>query len=346
MAKSTKAIKAPLLMFSILFCALCQHLHAQDIQFSQFYATPLYQNPAFAGSAHATRFILHQRLQWPSLDARYITSMFSADHYFEKQRSGVGIIAFRDWQGASIINSSHIGLQYAYELPISEKLTFRAGLEASFVSRSLNYALLTFPDQYSVAGFLDNPTNEPLDGSSVTYADLSSGGILYHENFWVGLSAHHMNTPNQSFYGDLSNLPVKWAVTGGYKIVLRKNQSTASLEEKTFSITPTFHYKTQGRSDQTDIGLYALYDNIIAGVWYRGIPYLKRYREYLHNNESMVVLLGFKIDNLSISYSYDVTVSKLAGAQTGGSHEINLTYLTDWPPRRGKPRRKLPCPRF
>ena len=27
--------------------------HAQDIQFSQFYAVPTYQNPAFAGSAHA-----------------------------------------------------------------------------------------------------------------------------------------------------------------------------------------------------------------------------------------------------------------------------------------------------
>ncbi|MFN6946007.1 MAG: type IX secretion system membrane protein PorP/SprF, partial [Cytophagaceae bacterium] len=60
---------------------------AQDVQFSQFYAVPTHLNPAFVGSAHKPRAILHQRVQWPGLQARYITSFFSGDTWVQKYRS-------------------------------------------------------------------------------------------------------------------------------------------------------------------------------------------------------------------------------------------------------------------
>src|SRR3712207_3878608 len=73
-------------------------INAQDIQFSQFYSNVLYLNPALCGNAHALRGIGHQRVQWPSLDAKYLTSSLSIDNYFSKTNSAIGIMFLKDWQ--------------------------------------------------------------------------------------------------------------------------------------------------------------------------------------------------------------------------------------------------------
>jgi type IX secretion system PorP/SprF family membrane protein len=319
---------------------------AQDYQFSQFYANILYLNPAFAGSAHKNRVILHQRLQWPALDATYTTSVVSFDHYFANTRSGVGTIVSRDIQGGTNISSTDIQLQYSYELSISEKYSFRAGLQAGYVSRNINYSLLTFPDQYNTAGLTSNASTEPYGMDKKNYLDLSSGGVFYSDKFWVGLAYSHMNTPNQSFYGESSPLPSKYSLTGGYKFLISKNGHANALTEKGKSyLIPTAQYKSQGKSDQLDLGAYALLNNTMLGVWYRGIP-IKNYSKKIMNNESVVVLIGYKFKQLSLGYSYDFTVSKLTTAKTGGAHEFNLTFLFGNPKSRNKPLRRIPCPEF
>src|SRR5690606_9578417 len=109
---------------------------------------------------------------------------------------------------------------------------------------------------------------------------------------------------------------------------------------------PTFHYKFQGKSDQFDLGVYGIYDVLMLGFWYRGLPIVKQYRKEVPNHESMIFLVGLKMKSFSVSYSYDVTVSRLAAASTGGSHEINLTYLHHKIQKKKKPMKRLPCPQF
>ncbi|EMR01654.1 type IX secretion system membrane protein PorP/SprF [Cesiribacter andamanensis] len=46
-------------------------LFAQDPQFSQYYANPLYLNPALTGNGSAGRVGVNFRQQWPSIDALY-----------------------------------------------------------------------------------------------------------------------------------------------------------------------------------------------------------------------------------------------------------------------------------
>src|SRR5436190_5082628 len=99
---------------------------SQDFQFSQFYNVPLYQNPAFAGSLHSGRVSMHQRLQWPKLDSRYTTSVISADKYFSKFKSGVGLIIMQDYQGGHNLSSTQAQAIYSYEVPF-KNFTIRAG---------------------------------------------------------------------------------------------------------------------------------------------------------------------------------------------------------------------------
>lgn len=319
-----------------------EKVQAQDVQLSQFYASPLYLNPGFAGSAHFNRLSTHQRMQWPGVDARYITSLFSFDKYFEKYQSGFGVMFMQDYQGGSTITSTDVTFQYAYELRIANTVTFRPGLQLGLVSRSVNYSDLRFPHQYNDESGYNNVVN-PLEdhgAERIHYADISTGGVLYTNNMWVGISGHHLNTPNQSFYGEVSSLPVKWAVVGGYRIPLSSNRYQRKFSST--SITPAFHYKMQGKSDQFDLGVYFNYSQLQAGAWYRGIP-TKKYNSKLHNNESMALMLGWKWEFFSFGYSYDFTISRLDVARPWGAHEINITYVAYKHLKKNK-MRSLPCP--
>lgn len=328
----------------ILFFLVTFVSPAQDIQYSQFYANVLYLNPAFAGNANALRGIFHQRLQWPALDAKYITSHVSVDTYFSDINSGVGLMIYKDWQGSNTLSSMETALQYAYELHLTRKHSFRAGLQVSYVSRFVDYSVLSFPDQYSQNGYLGPQTNQPTHLDNVRYVDFTSGGIFYSHNYWVGLAYAHMSQPNQSFLNEESRLPYKLDFTAGYRIDIEKKTTINELNQgRDIYLTPTVHYKSQGKSDQLDLGVYFLYDQLITGLWYRGLPLAKQYRSGLQNNESVVAIVGWKINRLSMSYSYDFTVSKLVRANTGGSHEINITYIYK-PSKQHKPMRKIPCP--
>ncbi len=333
------------ILFVILFVGLFKvtGLYAQDIQLAQFYAAQTYLSPSFAGGTHQTRAMAHQRLQWPRLDAKYITSLFSFDKYFSKYNSGFGAVLLRDQQGTGEIVSYSIDLQYAYEVHISENLSFRPGLQAGYVFRSSNYSNLTVPSQY------DPDSDDFVGGHSygdalTTYFDFASGGIVYTPEFWIGYFGHHLNRPDQAVFVDGSKLPMRHTFVGGYKIRLKKiSDITFSDMEHEASITPTFHYKSQGKNDQIDIGIYMHYDHLLAGFWYRGIPF-KKFKPEFHNNESMVFTAGWRYHRWSLTYSFDWVVSKLAMETVGGAHEINITFVNLSKYKKQRVMKRIPCP--
>lgn len=340
-----------ILPFFIGFLLLlsCGEVSAQDPQFSQFYAAPLYLNPAFAGGAGQARVGVNYRNQWPSLDARFTTTSAYFDYFFEDYNSGVGLIVTSDREGLAGLKSTSIGLQYAYQLRLTEKLSFRPGVQISFVNRDLNFNKLTFGDQYDETGFISPTTAESFNtNTGINFADISFGGLLYSGDFWIGFSMFHLTEPNQSFVGEASPLPKKSSVHGGYKISLpaKPGRSRGPMQApRERSLTPTFQYKTQGEFDQLDLGLYLTLEPIVLGTWYRGIPF-KTY-EGFGNNESAVFLIGISSNNLNIGYSFDYTLSEL-GIGSGGAHEVSLAYEFPLRSRKIPPKnvRLIPCPKF
>jgi type IX secretion system PorP/SprF family membrane protein len=333
----------------MLFCEMA--VTAQDPQFSQFYAAPLYLNPAFTGATGQARAGINYRNQWPAIDANFTTMSAYFDYFIEDKNSGVGIILNRDVEGLASLRSFNVGLQYSYELYLTKNLGFRPGAQVALYNRDINFSELTFGNQF-VNGELD-PTieGEVNTGNSKTFVDLSLGGVFFTKVAYLGIAAFHLNRPNQSLIDEESRLPVKLSIHGGFKFYMKPGAVGSGIytREAERSIGPAFQYRHQGQFDQMDLGVYYTREPLVLGFWYRGVPF-KKVNGFV-NNESLVFLLGFtKIgakESLNIGYSFDYTISKLT-AGSGGAHEFSLTYT--WPMRnpRKPPKDKLviPCPDF
>ena len=146
-----------LLVVGMLVCGVVK---AQDPQFSQFYAAQLYLNPAFTGSTQISRASLNYRNQWSSIDASYVTYMASFDHFFIGANSGVGLQLISDRETLAGLRNQGFSLMYAYQLPVSSRWTIRAGFQAGYFWRDLDFSKLTFGDQFDDSGLISPVTQK------------------------------------------------------------------------------------------------------------------------------------------------------------------------------------------
>lgn len=319
---------------------------AQDPQFSQYYAAPLYLNPALAGINQQGRAGVNYRNQWPSIDANFETYSFYMDYYFEDKFSALGLIVNTDQEGIAGLRSTNVGLQYAYQLNLNYKWTFRPGVEVSYYWRDINFSELTFGDQFDNTGQVSPTTGEVFDtGLNARFFDLAFGGIVFNDKAWFGASLHHILEPNQAVAGGDDPLPRKFSLHGGYKILFSDISPRARTPQKgrERSMTPSVNYKQQGSFKQVDLGMYFTLEPILLGVWYRGLP-IDGF-DNTKNSEAIVSMVGFNVNKLTIGYSFDYTISDL-GMGSGGAHELSLTYvfsLAD-PRKPSREVRELRCP--
>src|SRR5471030_2677540 len=87
---------------------------AQDPQFTQFYANPLYLNPAFAGTARCPRICLNYRNQWPNLSGTYVTYSASYDQHFDALSGGIGVLVTTDDQAKGTLKTTTASFIYSY----------------------------------------------------------------------------------------------------------------------------------------------------------------------------------------------------------------------------------------
>jgi type IX secretion system PorP/SprF family membrane protein len=325
----------------------------QDPQYSQYYAAPLYLNPAFTGSELVPRVGINYRNQWPGLEAQFTTFSAYFDTFLDDYNSGVGLLVMSDTEGAAKLRSTTVAGFYSYELRLGEKAYFRPGFRASYIRRDIGFfENLVFANQIDPTnpfGPVGPGTDLPGFGEPVNLLSLSAGGLFFTDKFWFGVSADHLNQPNQSFLEDgISNLPYKLSIHTGYRISLGtggyRSDFTHMYKER--FIVPTINYKRQGPFEQLDLGAYLYLEPLIVGLWYRGLPY--RPVEQQSNRDALVIMAGVNLlSGISIGYSFDYTVSRL-GIQSGGAHEISMSILLA--DRNKSIIRKrdtiLPCPKF
>ncbi len=333
------------LKITILFILLQSSIvFGQDMQFTQFYASPLYLNPAFTGANVCSRATLVYRNQWPNIKTAYKSYLLSLDHYVAKQHLGVGLQLAVDEAGTGALRTTIINPSFAYEAKLNKTSAIRFGVQPGVTIKTINFDKLLFGDQIARGGNTGASSLTTVENPTQTkgFFDIGAGALYYSSNFWIGTSFFHLNKPNESLLmSEGSKLPIKYSVHGGYKFLLNEDEKDPNLKK---SISTVMHYKGQGEFDQFDIGVYYTQYGVNLGLWYRGIPGLKAYKPGYSNNDAVAVILGFQQDRLSIGYSYDITISQLQRL-TKGSHEVTFSFQMC--KQKTKTKRVLvSCPKF
>lgn len=304
-------------------------LQAQDVQYSQFYAAPLYLNPAMTGSSEMTRIGVNYRNQWPGLDQSFTSYSAYVDHYMFGSNSGIGLVFNKSDQSMANLSTTEIGATYSYRLRLGFRSFLRMGAQVSYMDRDAYFGDMIFGSQIDdQTGAIGNFSGENLgEDARHQFMDYSFGMLFHNENVWFGVSGHHLTQPNISFIdGEFSQFPLKLSAHGGVKFDLSGGTATNFLNkrENTKEMTLAFNYKNQGPFSQLDMGAQVNIQPLVLGVWYRGIPVAK---EGQPNHESIVALIGISLGGgLDVGYSHDFTLSSLGNANTGGAHEISLRY--------------------
>lgn len=312
---------------------------AQDVPYSQFYANPLYLNPAFAGSAVAPRISLAYRAQWPGLVSAYSTVSASYDQYFNDLHGGIGAIIMSDRQGDhGILSTNMIGAMYSFHFQLTRDIRMSAGLQASLVQNALNWGTwMRFASQidpelgyvYGIDG-VQRP-----DNLSRISLDFNAGVLVSGNKWYAGLAVAHLTQPNQAFYSE-DRVPMKITVHGGGFInVAEEARRQSSLGLGTPIISPNLVYQYQGGMHYFNYGVYLDWVPFMVGVWFR---------HGLENPDAFIFQVGVQQDHYKVGYSYDVTVSKLSNS-TAGSHEITFGLLLPVPEQK-KRVKAIRCPSF
>lgn len=241
----------------------------------------------------------------------------------------------RDLAGSGNLSTTNFGVQYSYDIQINNWWHVRPGIHFLYTQTGLDFDKLLWNDQISVSG-TTSTSQQPPGFETRGDVDFSSSVLAYSDKLWVGLSVDHMLKPKNSLYGNDFTVPVKVSLFGGGQVI-RKGRLLNPIDE---SLSIAFLFKTQDKIKQLDLGLYWFKSPLMLGLWYRGIPIINNEKV----GDAVAFLAGYKIENFSIGYSYDFTISRLLSS-TGGAHEISLIY--EFKTSRSKKKRHMvPCPEF
>jgi type IX secretion system PorP/SprF family membrane protein len=328
--------RTKLLYIIILLILSVTGVSGQDLVFTQFYANPVYLNPALAGNKICPRITLNYRNQYPALGGHYVSYSAGADMYVNSLSGGVAVLAISDQAGP--IASFSGSAVYSYHLRISDKLTMNAALQAGYLQYRLNWDKLVFENMIDPGtGQIITPSDPEAqpDQLSVGNVDFASGIVFgYDERLYLGAAVHHITQPDVAFYsGVTSRLDMRITLHAGALFDLKKGKYDDS--KSSLSISPNVIYMQQGDFHQMNAGLYLNFYPFITGLWLR---------HNFENPDALIVLLGFQQPKYKIGYSFDFTLSAL-GPQAGGAHEISFVYLLPCPKKEFK-YKAIKCPSF
>lgn len=310
-----------ILLLLVFFLAHMDKLASQDAIFSQFYSTPLYLNPAFAGSGNDYRLVMNYRNQpFPDFGT-FSTLNLAFDVQVPDLYGGLGFIVTSDHQGGMLMKN-HINAIYAYHLQAGSNLFINFGAQAGYYRKDLRWNNLEFA------------VPETIPDETWTHAANFATGILVYNNWmYGGLAAHHLTRPRESFYDEF-RLPMKYTAHLGAFLQPSETRGVSG-EQPAYFISPNIIFQNQEAYNRINYGIYAGIQSLMAGVWYR---------QDLTNPNTLIFLIGMAVGYYRIGYSYDYSLSGYTDLNHG-AHEISISFVFDNETRKLR-RRILNCPGF
>jgi len=301
----------------------------QDPAFSQFYANPLYMNPAMAGIEGPAKVSVGYRNQWPGATNPYVTYHASFEKYIEALQGGVGVHIINDRQGGGVFNTLSLDAIYAYHLRVSNDLMVTGGFQASVGQRNMNPTDLILPTDLIGAG------TTTLVPYSKVYPDFAVGFGGFFKNFFGGVAVHHLIEPYSSTSEDPNTrLSRKYTVHVGALIPIYEKR----LGTEVLQLSPNLVFFQQDIYQQLNYGLEVLYRGVIIGAWFR--------QDLLFSYGTAIFSAGYSNGQFRIRYSYDAKLSPPdLHIPTLGAHELSMVVLFENLNKSTK-HRAIKCPKI
>jgi type IX secretion system PorP/SprF family membrane protein len=313
---------------------------AQDVVFSQFYASSLYLNPAFAGMETNLTVNTNYRSQWRTANSPFLTTQISGILPFyggvdgKRQFGGAGVSVYNDQSGDGAYRTLGTVATLAYTLDL-ELHKFSFGLQGGVGQIALDIQSQQWGGGYDNSRYTYNTlytTSQDANLANLTNSKsygIVNGGAMYSFNpgrsyykssisGHVGISAYNINRPNVSLTStssDAGKIPMRTNIYGGLNFLVNES----------ISLSPAAQYVTQGDFKHTNLGLYLNYKlfdrpigllaetDLILGGWYR-------------SQDGAVAMLGFANQAYTLGFSYDFpgTSSYNSVLSNKGACEVSL----------------------
>jgi len=325
-----------IIFLALGLCFGAGQLKAQiDPHFSQYYANPLWLNPALTGVTDGEyRVNVNAKQQWASLGKGFLTAGASFDTAPTKNFSFGGMVLNQN-AGEISYNQLNALLSGAYQIRVGkegEKI-INFGLQAGIINKSFDPSKITLGSQYNpVMGYDESmPFNEAFASSNYLAPDINTGIMFFDAgpnkgvNVFAGAAVSHLTRPKDQFIGGDARMPMRFTGHGGAR--LKVNYM--------LDITPNFIYLKQGQAQEIAAGAFAKLmldpeSDLIFGSNYRF-------------EDAAIAFLGIHIKNMVIGASYDFNTSNLNRATSNkGGFELSVSFTS----RKGILGPNFFCPRL
>lgn len=339
--KSTKRMK--LRLYAILAFVLGAFtVNAQDIHFSQFYASPLNLNPALTGNFNGFyRISAIYRNQYPGLTQgrpAFSTPSIGADFSLLKDKLkngalGVGLVFFNDQQNGKTFNNNSILASVAYNMGFGSKRQFQlgVGLQGGIAMTKMDFSQFRFADGFNPdLTYNPNYNAESFNSGNRIKGQFNAGIFTKFEfiqgmRYYMGYAFNNATNYKQDYLANSPQdfrLPFRHTLHGGWEF---------DIKDKAV-IIPGFFFAQQAKANQINFGLTGGI-HVVRDPAKRATLFLGLWNRLNTSNYTIIPKVGFEYKGFRAGFAYDAHLARqlkdrrnIGGAMPQG-FEIYLTYV-------------------
>ncbi|MFN0035316.1 MAG: type IX secretion system membrane protein PorP/SprF [Saprospiraceae bacterium] len=304
------------IIFTLFFGLCAMAAFAQEQAFySQYHNFPVLINPGYTGFDNQHQFIANYRSTWttfPQKPSTY-TLMYNGP---VGDKLALGGALFSD--NAGNVSTTKLQLNYAFRFKV-KKVRIGIGLSTEFVNRKADAGLLN----NNLVERNDEVLESRVEGENIFDASIGAYAIHDEKLFFGFILPNTVRTRlddvpvdgTEPEEGSKDKLFKHYIFQMGYKI---------DLLEQNFKLVPSITMRrVRDTPYQIDLNIQGRFldEKLIAGLTFRP-----------GNSGAAVCMLGTKVSQFQLFYSYDLSLSNFQ-RYTGGSHELSVAYSFNRKPK-------------
>lgn len=304
-----KILVASMYVFAAVSFATAQ----QDKLITHFMYDKMSLNPGETGVDGGRRSICAvamYRNQWDKVSGAPNSTLLNVEanlSHISPFLGGIGLSFYHDEIGFT--RQNNLTLNYAYAIDLGSAGVLSPGIGIGFVNVGMSPEWIP-PTTYNDASLPSSFSNTKVD---------LNFGIYFRgtQDYYVGISSTHLT---QSRLEDVDNLlnPTNYNTARHY--YLMGGKTFKGISGSDIDVETNLMVRTDLVKYSADINARAIWRNLISG----GLSY--------RVSDAVSIMAGYSpMPNMTIGYSYDVTVNKLSSVSRG-THEIMLKYCYLLPP--------------